>query len=49
MIPKRMINVNKIMELAGWEAKTELVRGISETVAWYREYFVDKTPEEVEK
>ena len=49
MIPKRMINVNKIMELAGWEAKTELVHGISETVAWYREYFADKTPEEVEK
>jgi GDP-L-fucose synthase len=49
MIPKRMIDVNKIKELTGWEAKTDLATGISETVAWYREYFANRTPEEVEK
>ena len=49
MIPKRMIDVNKIRELTDWEAKTDLATGISETVAWYREYFANRTPEEVEK
>jgi GDP-L-fucose synthase len=49
MIPKRMIDVNKIKELTGWKAKTDLATGISETVAWYREYFANRTPEEVEK
>jgi len=49
MIPKRMIDISKIMELTGWRPKTDLVGGISETVKWYRAYFADKTPEEVEK
>jgi len=49
MIPKRMIDVTKIKELTGWKAKTDLAAGISETVAWYREYFANRTPEEVEK
>ncbi|MFM1986745.1 MAG: hypothetical protein RIS18_962 [Actinomycetota bacterium] len=49
MIPKRMINVDKIKELTGWYAKTDLVDGVSQTVYWYREFFATQTPEEVEK
>jgi GDP-L-fucose synthase len=49
MIPKRMIDVEKMNELTGWHAETDLEKGISETVAWYRDYFAEKTPEEVEK
>jgi GDP-L-fucose synthase len=48
MIPKRMIDVSKIKELTGWYAKTDLMDGISQTVAWYREFFGTRTPEEVE-
>ncbi len=48
MIPKRMINVDKIRELTGWYAKTNLVDGISQTVDWYRDFFATQTPEEVE-
>jgi GDP-L-fucose synthase len=49
MIPKRMIDINKIKDLTGWYAKTDLVDGISQTVDWYREFFATQTPEEVEK
>ncbi len=49
MIPKRMIDISKIIEMTGWRPKTDLVSGISETVKWYRAYFAEKTPEEVEK
>ena len=49
MIPKRMIDISKIMELTGWRPKTDLVGGISATAKWYRAYFADRTPEEVEK
>jgi GDP-L-fucose synthase len=49
MIPKRMIDINRMKRLTGWEPKTDLETGISETISWYREFFADKTPEEVEK
>ena len=49
MIPKRMIDIDKIKVLTNWQPKTDLVTGITETVRWYREYFADRNPEEVEK
>jgi GDP-L-fucose synthase len=48
MIPKRMINIDKMKMLTGWEPKTDLREGISKTVNWYREFFANRTPEEVE-
>lgn len=49
MIPKRMIDIRKIRELTDWRPKTDLASGVSETVKWYREYYANRTPEEVEK
>lgn len=49
MIPKRMIDISKINEIAGWQPKTDLASGIAETVKWYREFYSGRTPEEVEK
>jgi GDP-L-fucose synthase len=49
MIPKRMIDISKIIDMAGWQPKTDLASGIAETVSWYREFYLDRTPEEVEK
>jgi GDP-L-fucose synthase len=36
MIPKRLVNVSKIKDDLGWEAKTNLKSGIEDTVNWYR-------------
>lgn len=49
MIPKRLINVDKIRKLTGWKAETDLKSGIGNTINWYREYYRQLTPEEVEK
>jgi GDP-L-fucose synthase len=48
MIPKRMINIDKIKMLTEWEPKTDLKEGISKTVNWYRDFFANRIPEEVE-
>jgi nucleoside-diphosphate-sugar epimerase len=44
-----MIDIDKIKVLTNWEPKTDLVTGITETVKWYREYYADRNPEEVER
>ena len=45
MIPKRLINIDKITELTGWKPETDLVSGISKTIEWYVDFFESKTPE----
>ena len=47
MIPKRMIQIERIKELTGWKPQTPLVEGIRKTVEWYRSTYVNKTPEEM--
>ena len=49
MIPKRMIDVQKVRALTGWEPVTDLASGIKKTVEWYRDYYSMSTPEEAEK
>ena len=49
MIPKRMIDVQKVRALTGWEPVTDLASGIKKTVEWYRDYYSMSTPEEIEK
>tara|TARA_E500000178_G_C16990977_1_gene740798 strand:- start:134 stop:1129 length:996 start_codon:yes stop_codon:yes gene_type:complete len=46
MLPKRLINTDKIRKLGNWEPKVPLEEGISKTIIWYKEYFKEKTPEE---
>lgn len=45
MIPKRMINISKMKQLTGWSPETNLNDGIAKTVKWYKEFYVEKTPE----
>jgi GDP-L-fucose synthase len=46
MIPKRLIDVSRIQEVTGWVPRTSLVQGIATTVAWYRNTYSARSPEE---
>ena len=46
MIPKRLINIDKMQKLTGWQPQTSLEVGIRETIDWYREQFANHTPED---
>ena len=47
MIPKRMIDITMAKEKLGFQPKVSLEEGLHRTVAWYREYYGDKTPEDL--
>jgi GDP-L-fucose synthase len=47
MIPKRMIDINRIRGLTGWVPQTSMAAGIQKTVDWYRTTYATQTPEEV--
>jgi GDP-L-fucose synthase len=47
MIPKRMIDINRIRGLTGWVPQTSMAAGIQKTVDWYRTTYATRTPEEV--
>jgi len=36
MIPIRLLDVNKIKNELGWEAKTSLRDGLEKTIRWYK-------------
>jgi nucleoside-diphosphate-sugar epimerase len=44
-----MINIEKMKKLTQWQPQIDLREGILRTVTWYRDYFANRTPEEVEK
>lgn len=46
MIPKRLINTDKIRDKCGWEPKISLEQGLKLTIDWYKNYFRDQSPEE---
>ena len=46
MLPKRLINTDKIRELKNWEPKVSLKEGIRQTILWYKEYYKNKSPED---
>ncbi len=48
MIPKRMININRITELTGWEPSTSMEEGLRKTIDWYKYYYNAKSPEDLE-
>lgn len=46
MIPKRLINTEKIRNLDNWKPQTSLREGLNKTIIWYKEYFKYHTPEQ---
>jgi len=47
MIPKRMIDISLAKNILGWQPKISLQEGIKKTVAWYKETYQYKTPEDL--
>ncbi len=47
MIPKRMIDISMAEQKLGFSPTVSLEEGIRKTVEWYREYYKDKTPEDM--
>jgi GDP-L-fucose synthase len=45
MIRTRMIDISKMQGLTSWSPETNLTEGIAKTMKWYRDFFLDKTPE----
>lgn len=45
MIPKRLIDTEKMVELTGWKPKVSLKEGLAKTVDWYKETFSGTDPE----
>jgi nucleoside-diphosphate-sugar epimerase len=45
MIPKRLINTDKIREICDWKPETSLKQGLKLTINWYKEFYKDYTPE----
>lgn len=45
MLPKRLINTDKIREKCGWKPKISLREGLKLTLSWYKEFYKDTTPE----
>lgn len=48
MIPKRMINIERVTRLTRWRPTTSMSEGLQKTVDWYRSFYNTKSPEEVE-
>lgn len=46
MIPKRLINIDRMERLTGWKPQTTIASGIKQTVAWYKSYYSDTSPED---
>ena len=47
MIPKRLIDVEKIKNITGWTPNTDLENGLYKTIKWYEEFYKDTSPEEI--
>ena len=45
MLPKRLINTDKIRKKCDWKPETSLIEGIKLTINWYKEFYKDTTPE----
>jgi GDP-L-fucose synthase len=46
MIPKRMINIERIQKRCGWSPRVSLSEGIERTVEWYRATYGSNAPED---
>lgn len=46
MLPKRLINTDKIRSITNWEPKVSLEEGLKRTISWYRKFYKDTNPED---
>lgn len=46
MLPKRLINTERIREIENWEPKIPIREGLKKTIEWYKEYYKKQSPEE---
>lgn len=49
MIPKRLININKIKKISGWEPSTSIEHGLRRTIDWYLEFIKNNWIANVDK
>ena len=45
MIPKRLINIDKVTNMLGWKPKISLEEGLIRTIDWYNTFYKEFTPE----
>ena len=46
MIPKRLINIDKVKKFTGWTPQTSLDIGLQKTIEWYKEHYKNISPEQ---
>jgi GDP-L-fucose synthase len=46
MLPKRLINTDKIRKLCDWKPKVSLTEGLKITLDWYKDYYKNIKPED---
>ena len=47
MIPKRLIDIERVREISGWVPQTSVAEGIAKTVEWYKSTYATRNPEEL--
>ena len=45
MLPKRLINTDKIRKKCNWSPQISLAEGLALTINWYKDYYKDASPE----
>ena len=45
MIPKRLIDVSRMQHITGWTPQTSIVKGLENTIHWYRTQYASQSPE----
>ena len=46
MIPKRLIDISKVLKNTNWKPTTTIDLGLKKTISWYKKFYSEKTPEE---
>lgn len=46
MLPKRLINIDKIKKKCGWQPKISINEGLKLTIDWYKNFYKDINPED---
>lgn len=46
MIPKRLINIDKLHQHTGFNPQIEMRDGLMRTINWYKQFYSEKTPEQ---
>lgn len=47
MLPKRLINIDKIKSRSDWSPRISLEEGLHMTIEWYKEFYMNVSPEDV--